>query len=74
MFQLEEEEEEELEDKFEIFISVKDPEKIGKSFQFCINNVPGFILFSASRLLIGVCSVNIKQVKVTLKSFIFDNL
>lgn len=31
-FQLEEEEEEEQEDKFDIYVSVKDPEKIGEAF------------------------------------------
>lgn len=31
LFQLEEEEEEEQEDKFDIFVSVKDPEKIGEA-------------------------------------------
>lgn len=36
LFQLEEEEEEEEEDKFDIFVSVKDPEKIGEAFiVFC---------------------------------------
>ena len=34
LFQLEEEEEEELEDKFDIFVSVKDPEKIGEAGVF----------------------------------------
>lgn len=34
LFQLEEEEEEEEEDKFDILVSVKDPEKIGKAFFF----------------------------------------
>lgn len=32
--QLEEEEEEEQEDKFDIYVSVKDPEKIGEAFFF----------------------------------------
>ena len=32
LFQLDDEEEEEQEDKFEISISVKDPEKIGEAY------------------------------------------
>jgi len=73
----EEEEKEEQEDKFEIAISIKDPEKIGEAqlFIFYFVFLSGFILYlSAIRFVIGLCTTtNIKQATVALRCSTFLN-